>query len=143
LYSHQAVYTVDEASKFYAGIPGLHCKNLFLKDSKRKTYYLISLPFDKKIPLKEMRKVVGAKKLTFASPEELQLILGLEPGSVTPFGLVNAPPDAKIEFALDSEIAKADFVCFHPNVNTETLSIPKESFQKILKCFSNIEIKYI
>ena len=137
-FSHSAVYTVEEASEFYGEIPGLHCKNLFLKDSKRKMYFLVSLPFDRKIPLRELRKLIGAKKISFASPEDLKLILGLQPGSVTPFGLLHVPSDIKITFVIDQTIVKSDYVCFHPNTNTATLSIPQNSFQKVLSTFMDV-----
>ena len=143
LFQHPAVYTVNEASKYYDKIPGLHCKNLFLKDSKKKWFYLVSMPHEKVIPLNELRKRIGAKKLTFASKDELKEILDLEPGSVTPFGLINVPDHIKISFIIDRDIIEADAVCFHPNTNTATLTIPRESFQNVLHGFSKIDQKII
>lgn len=142
LFKHPPVYTVDEASKFYDNIPGLHCKNLFLKDSKKKEFYLVSLTHDRTIKLNLLRKLIGAKKLRFASPDELFICLKLEPGSVSPFGLINYKQEEKITLILDEHIYNADLVCFHPNINTETMAIRKSFFQIAIKSF-DVEFKVI
>ena len=90
-----------------------------------------------------LRKLIGAKKLTFASKEELKNVLNLDSGSVTPFGLINRPKDIPVFFVLDNEILNAEYVCFHPNINTETLSIPIESFKRALENFQDISKIYL
>ena len=85
---HQAVYTVEEAKQLEDMIEGLGCKNLFLTD-KKENYFLLVLEENKKANLKELAKLLNVSKLTFASEEALQEILGLEPGSVTPLSIIN------------------------------------------------------
>ncbi len=140
LHNHDAVFTVQEAKEKSGSIPGLHCKNLFLKNSKTKTYFLVSLPATKNILLLDLSKKLQMKKLSFASPDELAEILYLKPGSVSPFGLVN-DNENKVIFIIDNEVWSAKKVCFHPNVNTETLEIDKTDFQKFVKtCGNTFEI---
>lgn len=83
LHEHPAVYTCEEAEKYCGDIPGLSCKNLFLRNKKHDRYFLVILPATKKADLKKLSEAAG-EKLTFASPEELKDKLGLEPGSVSP-----------------------------------------------------------
>ena len=104
------VFTVEEARLHCYHIPGLHCKNLFLKDSIVKRFYLITLPATKKVEIKLLRKIVGAKKLSFAKPEELKRILNLDPGSVSPFGLINDDLN-QVHYYIDKEVWNAEKVC--------------------------------
>lgn len=136
LHSHPAVYTVEEAQKHCYTIPGMHCKNLFLRDSKTKIFYLVTLPALKQIQLKVIRKILKAKKVTFARPEELKEILELEPGAVSPFGLINNEKN-DVPYFIDEEVWKAERVCFHPNVNDETLELTKKEFMNAVKAFGN------
>lgn len=86
---HPAVYTCEEADKYNGGIEGGKSKNLFLRNKKGDVHYLAVLESSKKVDLKALTEKLGEKKLGFASPERMKRILGLEPGSVSPFGLVN------------------------------------------------------
>lgn len=135
LHEHPAVYTCEEAEKYYGDIPGLACKNLFLRNKGRNRYFLAILPANKKADLKKLSDVAG-DKLTFASPEELKDKLGLEPGAVSPFGLVNNI-DRTVEVYIDKEVSDADIVSFHPNRNTATLELTGEMFKKFLKTTNN------
>ena len=85
---HEAVFTVEQSQKIKEKIDGIGCKNLFLKDSKN-NYYLIVLEDQHQISLKEIAQKINSKRLSFASKEELEKILGLYPGAVTPFGILN------------------------------------------------------
>ncbi len=137
-HSHVPVFTVEEAREHTYHIPGLHCKNLFLKDSKKnlKIYHLVTLPHYKRVELKVLKPLVGAKKLTFASADELFQILKLSPGSVSPFGLVNDVENAVI-FSIDREVWNAKKVCCHPNTNDETMELSQGDFQRAVKAFEN------
>lgn len=137
LYEHPAVYTCEEAEKYCGDIPGLACKNLFLRDKKKKRYFLLILPAQKRSDLKEFAKVVGEEKVTFASSGDLMEKLGLEPGSVSPFGVVNDMKN-EVELYIDKEVADADIVSFHPNRNTATLELSKEMFHKFLQSIKNL-----
>ena len=136
LHEHPAVYTVEEAQKHCYTIPGMHCKNLFLRDSKTKIFYLVTAPALKQIQLKVIRKKVKAKKITFARPEELKEILDLEPGAVSPFGLINDINNT-VPYFIDQEVWNAEKVCFHPNMNDQTLELTRENFISAVKAFGN------
>ena len=135
-HTHKAVYTVDEAKVYTGHIPGMHCKNLFLKYSKNFSYYLVTLPATKSIKILDLSKRLGLKKLSFAKPEDLMDMLGLEPGSVSPLGMIN-DIENMVVYIIDKEVWEADIVCFHPNVNIETLEIPQVDFHKAIHALGN------
>ena len=97
---HEALYSMDEISDVDLPYPESDAKNLFLRDNKKKNYYLITVKGNKRVDLKEFRKTYGTKPLSFASAEDLFSILKLIPGSVSPFGLLN-DEDRKVEFFID------------------------------------------
>ena len=132
LHSHEPVLTVEQAKLTRTNIPGMHCKNLFLMDKRTNQYYLLTTPADKIFELKKIRTMIGAKSLSFAKPEALQSLLGVELGAVSPFGLMN---DIKKEiiYILDKEVWNAEIVTFHPNINTMTLELRNSQFKKYLE----------
>lgn len=132
LHEHPAVFTCEEAEKHCGDIPGLACKNLFLKDKKEERYFLVVLPAAKRADLKQIGEAVGGRKLRFASPESLQEKLGLDPGSVSPFGLLNDTRH-EVELCADREVLDADTVTFHPNRNTATIELSGAAFQQFLQ----------
>lgn len=129
--NHQRVYTIEEAQK--AGIRnlinGVGCKNLFLTDHKDH-YYLVVLEENKKIHIKDISQIVGAH-LSFASPERLKEILGLESGSVSPFGIINDNKNKTI-IIIDKEL-KNQKLLFHPNRNDKTINIEYNDLIKFIK----------
>jgi Ala-tRNA(Pro) deacylase len=132
LHKHPAVYTCEEAEKYCGDIPGIEGKNLLLRSKKGKRHFLVILPANKKTDLKKFAELVNEKKISFASSKALKEKLGLEPGSVSPFGLIN-DSEHRVEVYIDSEIYNADIVSFHPNVNTATLELSKNMFHKFLQ----------
>lgn len=134
---HQAVYTVEEAKQLEDMIEGLGCKNLFLTD-KKENYFLLVLEENKKANLKELAKLLNVSKLTFASEEALQEILGLEPGSVTPLSIIN-DKENKVLLIIDNDIVDKK-ILVHPNTNTKTMSI---EFKDIEKLIEHTNHKYI
>lgn len=136
LHEHPAVYTCEEAEKHCGDIPGLACKNLLLKDKKGRRYFLIVLPAEKRADLKGIGKTVGESKVSFASPEALKEKLGLEPGAVSPFGLLN-DKNHEVEVYVDEKVYNADIVSFHPNRNTASLELTGEMFRKFLQAIEN------
>lgn len=116
----QAVYTVEQAKKIEKGIEGIGCKNLFLTNKKGK-YYLVILEENKKANIKEIKKLINQSHLSLASNSELNQILNLEQGSVTPFGIIY-DNENKVELILDKDL-KNKKLLFHPNINTKTISI--------------------
>lgn len=88
-HDHPAVYTCEDAEKHCGDIPGMACKNLLLKDKKNERYFLVIMPANKRMDLKKFSEIAGTNKISFASDDALREKLGLEPGSVSPFGLLN------------------------------------------------------
>ena len=134
-FSHPPVYTCEEAKKYSKGIRGVHSKNLFLKDEKSRRFYLVIIPEHKKLDMKGLGAVVG-DRLKFANESDLKGILNLDSGSVSPFGLIY-DREHKVELLIDKEVWESEFVSFHPNVNTETLEIPREGFHKYVSSLKN------
>jgi Ala-tRNA(Pro) deacylase len=132
VYEHPAVFTCEEAEAHSANIPGLASKNLLLNNSKKSRFFLVILPAAKRLDLKKVEQITGEKHLSFASPETLLLKLGLTPGAVSPFGLINNK-EHDVELILDSEVKQADILSFHPNRNTASVSIEAGEFEKYLE----------
>ena len=119
---HAPVFTVEESRELRGRIPGGHTKNLFLRDNK-KTYFLVTVDEARIIDLKRLRGMIGAKGgLSFASPEALAELLGVQPGSVSPFAAVN-DADGRVRVFIDAALFAAHLVNCHPLVNTRTTSI--------------------
>ena len=127
---HAAVFRVGEGEAIKAALPGGHTKNLFLKDA-RGQLWLISALQDARIDLKALPAAIGAARLSFGSAETLQAALGVTPGSVTAFALINDPAH-RVRFVLDAGLAAADPVNFHPLVNTATTAISQSGFRRFL-----------
>lgn len=136
LHEHPPVFTVEEAQLHAEGIGGLHCKNLFLRDQKGKRHFLVVSENTKPIQVKEVGKKLGVGNLSFASPERLLKHLGLTPGSVSPFGLIN-DKENQVTLVLDQELKKADQLNFHPNDNAKTVTLSYTDFEKYVKWTGN------
>src|SRR5579871_5750368 len=127
---HPAVFRVGEGEEIKAGLPGGHTKNLFLKDAKGQLW-LVSALQDARIDLKALPRAIGAARLSFGSPELMAETLGVTPGSVTAFGLIN-DKDRRVRFVLDAGLAAADPVNFHPLENTATTAMSQADFRRFL-----------
>lgn len=134
-HKHAPVYTVEESDKNYTNIKGMHCKSLFIKDRKSRNYYLIMMDGHKRLNLKFLEKELD-EELKFANETDLLNILGVKPGSVSPFTLIN-DKESKVNVIIDKEVWDAELVAFHPNINTETLDISGKDFQKYIKSLKN------
>jgi Ala-tRNA(Pro) deacylase len=135
-HEHPPVATVEEASAHWAGIEATHCKNLFLRNQKGSRHYLVVLTASKKADLKAVAEQIGDGKLSFASPERLMTHLGLTPGSVSPFGLINDREHA-VRVVLDRDFQTAERLAFHPNINTRTFTIAATDFKTFLDASGN------
>lgn len=129
-HDHPAVFTVGEGEDIKAGIPGAHTKNLFLKDAKGQLW-LISAEGAAQIDLKRLHQVIGSARLSFGNAALMQETLGVTPGSVTAFGLIN-DSGRQVRFVLDRTLAEADQVNFHPLINTATTTVTAKGFQRFL-----------
>ena len=120
LYEHVAVYTVAEATA--AGIPHreLGAKNLFLRDNKHRAHYLVCLPDEKNVSLREIQERLGSRRLSFASAQDLRAMLGLIPGAVTPLGVLN-DTERRVEVVLDQALVDVGRLTVHPCDNTATV----------------------
>ena len=118
---HAAVFTVDEAKLVHEDIPGGHCKNLFCKDEKGVLWLIVALE-DSTINLKTVPAIIGSRRLSFGKPELLLEVLGLTPGSVTPFGLIN-DTSVRVNVILDAAMMAEPVLNFHPLENNATTSI--------------------
>ncbi len=132
IYSHPPIFTVKDSRQFRKNVPGMGGKSLFLKDSRHHRYYLLSLSGKRQANIKKFCRLINAKKLTFGRPDELEEKLGLTPGSVSPFGLIN-DKDNKVTFYLDKEMSTAEKVAFHPNINTATLVLNQTDFRRFFE----------
>ena len=130
LYKHQALFTVEESIEKRGKISGAHSKNLFLKN-KKNHYFLFSCLEDAKIELKNLSKSLKIGNISFAKEAALQKYLGVLPGSITPFGLLN-DIDNHVEFYLDSGFLSYKTINFHPLVNTSTINLSVEDFMYFL-----------
>jgi Ala-tRNA(Pro) deacylase len=118
---HEPVFTVEQAKQHRGALPGHHIKNLFLRNKKEEMWLVVALE-DRTIDLKRLGERMGAGRLSFGSPERLRTYLGVEPGSVTPFAVIN-DPDHRVTLVLDSALQEGGPVNAHPLVNTMTCPI--------------------
>jgi len=139
-YEHPAVLTVDEANQYWQEIEGIHAKNLFLRNAKGDKHYLVVMEETKLANLKVLAERLGSSKLSFASAERLEKHLGLAPGAVSPFGLIN-DAGKQVIVVLDKALASSPYIPFHPNVNTATLRIDYCDFERFLEHCGNKVIR--
>ena len=130
-FEHPAVFRVGEGEEVKAGIPGAHTKNLFLKDA-RGQLWLISAADTTVIDLKRLHHVIGSARLSFGSAALMAETLGVSPGSVTAFGLIN-DKDRRVRFVLDRALDEAVLVNFHPLTNTATTGIARDGLWRFFE----------
>ncbi len=119
--AHPPFFTVEEGRPWHDKIPGLHCKNLFIKDRKG-GIWLVVMPADKRADLARLEKVLHAPRFSFARPDVLREVLALTPGSVTPFGLIN-DTQRRVTVILDEEMLDSEWVNFHPLHNAASTTL--------------------
>jgi len=139
-HEHPPVFTVEQAERHWTDISGAHCKNLFLRNKKGNRHYLVILPSVKQADLRQLNARLNEDRLSFGSAERLRKYLGLEPGSVSPFGLINDSRKA-VSVIVDLDLRRAGRVNFHPNVNTVTVGIDMADFERFLAWTGN-EIRF-
>lgn len=128
---HPPLFTVEQSKQLRGELPGGHTKNLFLKDKKDRMW-LVTAEEDRSIDLKALGPVLGAQgRVSFGSAERLMRHLGVEPGAVTPFGLVN-DVERVVNFVLDEGLLRFAVLNFHPLTNAATTAIGREEFLRFL-----------
>ncbi len=128
---HPAVFTIEEAKALHLPHEEAIAKNLFLRDDKKRQYYLLTVQEDKHVDLKQFQEEHGTRRLSFASEEDLMALLGLAKGSVTPFGLLN-DTQHKVLFYLDDAF-QGNLLGIHPNENTAMVWLQANDLMKLLK----------
>lgn len=141
-YKHQAIANKHDSHESVKHIPGIMCKNLFLKEKEGTKYILVTLPINKQLDIKKLEKELNIKKISFASTEELNTYLKTMPGHVSPFAIMNDIAK-KVIYYIDKELwDHPKGTSFHPGINTETIHVTKNNFHKLLTSFKH-EIKII
>jgi Ala-tRNA(Pro) deacylase len=136
-HEHPPVFTVDEALRHWRAIDAAHCKNLFLRNKKGSRHYLVVAEHSRTVDLRQLAEQVGDDRLSFGSPERLARLLGLTPGSVSPFGLLNDTAH-EVRVVVDAGLRQAARIGFHPNVNTATLVVATADFERFLESSGNV-----
>lgn len=127
---HPPLHTVEESRALRGDIPGAHCKNLFLKNRKG-AFFLVVCREDAAVDLKTLAKLLGADRLSFGSPERLEEVLGVTPGSVTPFAAIN-DAEARVQVVLDAEMMTEPLLNYHPLTNEATTAIASDDLLRFL-----------
>lgn len=132
---HKAVFNMEELGDVELPHPEWEAKNLFVRDDKKRNYYLITVKGDKRVDLKEFRQKHGLRPLTFASADDLLEIMKLTPGSVTPLGLLN-DSERRVKFYLDAEF-EGGMMGVHPNDNTATVYMKADDVLRLIREHGN------
>lgn len=135
-HAHPPVFTVEQALEHWAGIDAVHCKNLFLRNKKGDRHYLVVAAHSTAVDIAAIAGRIGEGRLSFASAERLAAHLGLTPGAVSPFGLIN-DASKSVRVLLDGGLRNAARVGFHPNVNTATIVLAFGDFERFLASRGN------
>ena len=135
-HEHPAVFTVEEAEKYDIQFDAGVTKNLFLRDKKKRNYFLVIMEGKKQLDLKKISEDLGAGRLSFASAQDLNIYLKVSPGSVSPFCLIHDEKH-QVQVVVDRALITHERVGFHPNENTSTLVIATDGFKKFLQWTGN------
>lgn len=145
-YNHPEGKTIEEAKRWWHDDGSVHCKNIFMRNHKGNQHYLICFHCDHDLDIHDLEARLKARlqaqgmpscgKLSFASPERMMRYLGLEPGSVSPFGLIN-DEEHHVRLFLDANLQAADTLSFHPNDCRGTVVIRRTDFERYLAIVSN------
>lgn len=130
-FDHAPVFTVEEASALKGGMPGGHCKNLFLKDDKGNLWLIVCLA-DTEVDLKAAPQKIGSRRLSFGKPDLLMEVLGVEPGSVTPFALINDQAN-RVNVVLQKEMMEHELLNYHPLLNDATTTIRSADLETFIR----------
>ncbi len=130
-HEHPPLFTVEQSRELRGEIPGGHCKNLFLKDKKGQVALVVVLE-DAHLDLKTLGPRIGIGKVSFGKPELLMDLLGVEPGGVSPFGLIN-DHEQNVKVVLDERMMASKLLNYHPLTNAATTTIASGDLLKFIK----------
>lgn len=128
---HPPVHTAEELAAHVGHLPGVNVRNLFFADAKKRMW-LVVVPFDLPLDLKKLADVIGAGRLSFGSPDRLMRVLGVTPGSVTPFAVIN-DREGVVQLILDAGMMEAEVINAHPLINTMTTTIKADDLLRFVK----------
>ena len=135
-YTHPEAPTIEIARQHWKQDGSKHCKNLFFRNHKGNRHYLVVLDCERDLDIHDLEKRLHQGKLSFASPQRMEKYLGLQPGSVSPFGLIN-DTENHVHLFLDTNLQQQDSLSFHPNDNHATVVIAFKEFMRYLDIVGN------
>lgn len=135
---HEPVFTVDESADLHEQIAGAHTKNLFLKDAGG-AFWLVTVPCNARVDLKALPAAIGSKRVSFGKAEDMEALLGITPGSVTPLAAFN-DTQAKVQVVIEQSLAAADLVQVHPLRNSATLGLSGANLLRALSDWGHAPI---
>jgi len=135
-HEHPPLATIEDAKIHWENYNSGRCKNIFFRNHKGDRHYLVVLEHLRQLNIRDLEKRLRQGKLTFASDKRLKKYLGVEPGSVSPFGLIN-DTEKHVHLFIDEKLKEFDHLTFHPNINTSSLVISSSDFLKFLEYTGN------
>ncbi len=135
-YEHPPAPTIEIAIKYWKNINASHCKNLFFRNHKGDKHYLVIIEHNRNLDIHSLEKILKQGKISFASEQRMKKYLGVSPGSVSPFGLIN-DTNKEVHLFIDENLKTRKHLSFHPNINTASLVISNENFKKFIKSCGN------
>ncbi len=135
-YSHPEAPTIEIAKQYWHDDGSKHCKNLFFRNHKGNRHYLVCFDCEQSMAIHDLEKILRQGKLSFASEQRMERYLGLRPGSVSPFGLIN-DQEHHVHLFLDKNLLSYPSLSFHPNDNTSTVVISQQMFARYLEAVGN------
>jgi Ala-tRNA(Pro) deacylase len=135
-YEHPPAPTIEQAKIYWKDIEAAHCKNLFFRNHKGNRHYLVILDYREQLSIHDLEKRLKQGKISFGSEQRMQKFLGVTPGSVSPFGLIN-DTEKHVHVFIDEQLKKSDRISFHPNINTASLVISFKDFIRFLEFTCN------
>jgi Ala-tRNA(Pro) deacylase len=135
-HEHPPLATIEDAKLHWKEYNSGRCKNIFFRNHKGNRHFLVILEHLQQLDIHDLEKRLRQGKLSFASDQRLMKYLGVEPGSVSPFGLIN-DPEKHVHLFIDERLKESDRLAFHPNVNTATIIISRSDFLRFLEFTGN------
>lgn len=136
MYEHPPTPTIEEAVKYWGEMEATHCKNLFFRNHKGNKHYLVIFEHRKQLVIRDLELKLKQGKLSFASEKRMNKYLGVRPGSVSLFGLIN-DTEKQVYVFFDKNLLKSEYLSFHPNENTASLKISQSDFRKFIEWSKN------
>jgi Ala-tRNA(Pro) deacylase len=142
LYEHPPIFTVEDAEQHCSHVPGVHVKNLFLRNKKKTAYWLATIKEDKRVDLLALGSMLNEGRLSFVNPNDLVAMLGVQPGSVTPLAIINDHAK-RVKLIFDNDLSSEKYISIHPLENTATISVKLCDLLRFIESNIQGEIKFM